>query len=97
VDRIQNPDLHYPMKTDMFGADALYQYSDLVLISHRPEMLGIQKYGPSGLPTRDLIYWHYLKVRDGEPIIAQMQNNLKHNQVLEVTQKKKQNWSTQGF
>tara|TARA_R110000751_G_scaffold298863_2_gene409073 strand:+ start:322 stop:1302 length:981 start_codon:yes stop_codon:yes gene_type:complete len=93
VDRIQNTDMHYPMKTDIFGADALYQYSDVVLVSHRPEMLGIREYGPDKLPTKDLIYWHYLKVRDGEPIIAQMLNNLKHNQVLEVAPKKKQQWN----
>lgn len=97
VDRIQNTDMHYPMKTDIFGADALYQYSDVVLVSHRPEMLGIREYGPDKLPTKDLIYWHYLKVRDGDPIIAQMVNNLKHNQVLEVAPKKKKEWSTQDF
>ena len=97
VDRIQNTDMHYPMKTDIFGSDALYQYSDVVLVSHRPEMLGIREYGPDKLPTKDLIYWHYLKVRDGDPMIAQMVNNLKHNQVLEVAPKKKKQWSDDDF
>ena len=82
-ERIQNPSLHFPSKQDIFGADACYMYSDVVLVTHRPEMLGIPRYGVKGWTTKDLLFWHYLKVREGEPCIAAMVNNLKHNEVLD--------------
>ena len=83
-ERIQNPDLHYPKKQDIFGADACYMYSDIVVVTHRPEMLGIRAYGPKRWPTDGAIFWHYLKVREGEPCIALMENNLAHNQILDA-------------
>ena len=83
VERIENVDLHYPQKSDVFGADALYQYSDLFMITHRPEMLNIALYGPNKLPVEGYVYWHFIKTRDGEPFIGQMLNNLKHNKIVE--------------
>lgn len=83
-ERIQNPDLHYPKKQDIFGADACYMYSDIVIVTHRPEMLGIRAYGPKRWPTDNAIFWHYLKVREGEPCIALMENDLAHNQILDA-------------
>jgi replicative DNA helicase len=83
VERIQNKNLHYPQKSDVFGADALYQYSDIFLVTHRPEMLNLRAYGPSDLDVRDVIYWHFLKLREGEPFIAKMRNKLKYNQVVD--------------
>jgi len=94
TERRQNSDLHYPTKADIFGADALYQYSDVVLVPHRPEMLGIREYGPNKLSTEGFIYWHYLKVRDGDPVIAKMVNDLKHNRVLEYVPPPNKAWST---
>jgi len=83
VERIQNKNLHFPMKSDVFGADALYQYSDVFMITHRPDMLKLQQYGPEDWDVDGLIYWHYLKVRDGDPLVAKMKNLLKYNQVLD--------------
>lgn len=83
TERIQNKNLHYPQKSDVFGADSLYQYSDVFMITHRPEMLNLQAYGPQDLPTKDIIYWHYIKCRDGNPFIAKMKNLLKYNQVVD--------------
>jgi len=83
VDRIQNKNLHFPMKSDVFGADALYQYSDVFMITHRPDMLKLDRYGPSDWDVDGLIYWHYLKVRDGDPMVAKMKNLLKYNRVVD--------------
>lgn len=83
VERIQNKNLHYPQKSDVFGADALYQYSDIFLVTHRPEMLNLRAYGPQDLDVRDIVYWHFLKLREGEPFIAKMRNNLKYNQIVD--------------
>lgn len=82
-ERILNKDLHYPKKRDIFGSDALWQMSDLVMVLHRPEQLGITLYGPKEAPTKDKIFFHFLKVRDGEPFIAIMDNNLKYNTITD--------------
>lgn len=81
TERIQNKNLHYPQKSDVFGADALYQYSDMFLVTHRPEMLNLPSYGPQGLPVEGVVYWHYLKTRDGAPFVAKMRNLLHVNQI----------------
>jgi hypothetical protein len=47
-------------------------------------MLGIRAYGPKRWPTDNAIFWHYLKVREGEPCIALMENDLAHNQILDA-------------
>lgn len=81
VERIQNKNLHYPQKSDVFGADALYQYSDIFMITHRPEMLNLRAYGPLDLPVEGVIYWHYIKTRDGDPAVSKMRNLLHINQI----------------
>jgi len=83
VERLQNKNLHYPQKSDVFGADALYQYSDIFMITHRPEMLNLRAYGPQDLQVANVIYWHFIKLREGEPFIAKMRNDLKYNRVLD--------------
>lgn len=47
-DRVLNPSLHYPNKTDIFAASSVYHSSDYVIISHKPCLInGIsQYYGP---------------------------------------------------
>lgn len=76
--------LQFPVKGDIFGSDALYQFSDAVIVPHRPELLGIQSYGPEGWPTGDIIYVHHLKTRDGEPQITRFRNLLKYNRLEEI-------------
>ena len=82
-ERIINSSLHFPVRRDIFGGDSLYQASDYVIVLHRPEILGIERYGLSNWPVKDLIYMHFLKVREGEPKILVFQNNLKYNSIEE--------------
>ena len=90
-DRLSNPLLHYPMKKDIFGSDAVFHGSDYVLITHKPFMLNLQTYGPNNLPIMNpmnsqqaMIYWHLIKNRDGESgLILSMLDNLKYNAVDE--------------
>jgi len=82
-ERINNPNSHYPKKQDIFGSDALYQFSDVVLVSHNPRMLGIRYYGPNKVDTEGRIFHHYLKIREGSPFIAIMRDNLKYNEVID--------------
>ena len=83
-DRINNPNMHFPMRRDIFGSDSLFQTSDYVIVLHRPELLGIEKYGPDNEPVKDRIFMHFLKNREGEPKVLRFENNLKYNRIDEV-------------
>lgn len=83
-DRKLNPKLHYPDRSDIWGSDSVYIYSDLVAVLHRPEMLGILQYGPERMPTTNKVFMHYIKCRDGEQFIAMMENDLANNQIIEI-------------
>jgi replicative DNA helicase len=83
-DRINNPSMHYPMRRDIFGSDSLFQTSDYVIVLHRPEIIGIDDYGPKKLPVKNMIYMHFLKNREGEPKILSFENNLKYNRIDEI-------------
>jgi replicative DNA helicase len=82
-DRINNPNLHFPTRRDIFGSDSLFQTSDYVIVIHRPELLGIKSYGINNWPVKDKIYMHILKNREGEPKILSFINNLKFNRIDE--------------
>ena len=83
-ERINNFLSHYPMRSDISSADALFQASDYVIVIHRPEILGIQEYGPSHLPTQNKVYLHILKNRDaGKPCILEFENDLAYNNLVE--------------
>ena len=81
--RITNPSMHFPQRKDISTSDAVYQISDLVIVLHRPEILGIRSYGPANWPVENMIYCHCIKVREGEPKILPFTNNLKYNSLEE--------------
>lgn len=84
-ERINNPLAHYPMRSDLSSSDAIFQGSDYVLALHRPELLGIQEYGPSKLPTANKVFMHILKNRDaGKPCILEFENDLMYNNLIEI-------------
>ena len=84
-ERINNPLAQYPMRSDLSSADAVFQGSDYVLVIHRPEILGIEQYGPNHLPTTNKVYMHILKNRDaGKPCILEFENDLMYNNLIET-------------
>lgn len=84
-ERINNPSMHYPMRSDISSADTIFHASDYVICIHRPELLNIQVYGPNRLPVRDKVYLHILKNRDaGECSILEFNNDLKYNNLIET-------------
>lgn len=84
-ERINNPATHYPMRSDLSSSDSIFQASDYVLIIHRPEVIGIQEYGPNRLPTYNKVYIHILKNRDaGKPCILEFENDLAFNNLIET-------------
>jgi replicative DNA helicase len=84
-DELKNQILQFPTKSDIYGGDSLYQFSDIVFIPHRPEMLNIRYYGPEKWKSKDRIFLHYLKCRESEPSITVAENLLKHNKIKEIT------------
>ena len=83
-ERINNPSVHYPMRSDLSSSDAMFQASDYVLVLHRPEIYGIHEYGPNKLPTTNKVYMHMLKNRDaGKPCILEFENDLMYNNLIE--------------
>lgn len=63
--RRDNPNLHYPMKTDIHCGNQVFWACDDVLVFHRPELLHIDKYGTKPFPmaTRGLVHCAWLKSR----------------------------------
>jgi replicative DNA helicase len=82
-DRINNPSMHYPMRSDLAASDAIFQASDYVTALSRPELLNITAYGIDRLPVKDKVYLHFLKIRDGEPFILEFENELKYGNLVE--------------
>lgn len=84
-DRINNPSMHYPMRSDISSADTIFHASDYVICIHRPELLNIQQYGPNRLLVKNKVYLHILKNRDaGECSILEFDNDLKYNNLIET-------------
>lgn len=83
IDRIKNPSMHFPMRSDLSTSDFMYQCSDYVAVIHRPETLGIQSYGTQHLPVENMLYFHLLKNREGDVGILPFVNDLKYNIINE--------------
>jgi len=87
MSRILKPMLQFPKKGDIFGSDACFQFSDVVLVLHDPYKLNIVQYGPNKWPTRGFVFGHLLKVREGIPDkVVMFHNKLEHNRLVELTQ-----------
>lgn len=62
---------NYPTAADIFGADALVQHSDMVLILNRPATSSIREYGPCKYQVMsDTVFCHFVKVRNGENMMG---------------------------
>ena len=84
-ERINNPSMHYPMRSDISSADTIFHASDYVICIHRPELLNIQQYGPNRLLVKNKVYLHILKNSDaGECAILEFDNDLKYNNLIET-------------
>ena len=58
---------NYVKDSDVYGSDALLQFSDVLIGINRPMKNDIRYYGPRGyLMTENTIAAHFLKVRNGK-------------------------------
>ena len=86
AERLTEPSQQFPKKKDLFGSSAAFMFSDVVMVSMNPEQMGLESYGPKHWPVEGKLYWHYLKVREGEPCVAVMTNKLKYSRVEDCEQ-----------
>jgi replicative DNA helicase len=83
-ERINNPTMHYPMRSDLSSSDAMFQASDYVFVIHRPEILHIFEFGVDGIPTKDMVFIFCLKQREGNVGILKFENDLAYNNLIET-------------
>ena len=76
LERIRTPQFHFPQRSDISSADTIFFASDIIIVVHRPETLGIISYGLSSLDTKDIIFLHILKDREGKQMIIKVDNRL---------------------
>lgn len=67
-ERINNPSMHYPMRSDISSADTMFHASDYVICIHRPELLNIQQYGPNRLLVKTKSTYIFLKIEMQESV-----------------------------
>lgn len=84
-ERIKVKTMQYPQKSDIFGGDALWHASDVVMAIHDPFRLNILKYGPREYPTTGLLFCHLLKVREGGPGLFVLRNETRINKFPELS------------
>lgn len=83
-ERISNNSLQYPVRSDIFGGDSVFQASDYLFVLHRPDILGIDRYGPRFINPEGYVFLHFLKNREGELSVIKFRNNLKYNRIEDI-------------
>ena len=67
-----NKEYRAPVATDIFGADAVQQFADAIILLHRPDLYGLEEYNlgvlngiPYKLETKNKIVAEVVKNREG--------------------------------
>ena len=76
TERIRNPNLHFPMKSDIYAQGEIYNACDGVFTIHQPELMGILYYGKNQYKTENLVHLQVLKMRFGKVGSVWLKNNL---------------------
>jgi replicative DNA helicase len=63
---------NYPNEADVYGSDAMLQFSDVLMAMNRPAKYHLELYGPELFQISDpnLIAFHFMKVRNGSTRIS---------------------------
>jgi len=84
--RITNPDLHYPMDSDISDSSTMAQASDILLCIHQPSILHITEYGPKHFSTDNKVFIHVVKNRffGRMGAVERYDSDLEHNNLIEL-------------
>lgn len=63
LERLRNPSLHYPMKTDIYAQAQIYNACDTVITTLIPELIGITSYTPKKYVIWDILNVSIIKNR----------------------------------
>ncbi len=63
LERLKNPSLHYPMKTDIYAQAQIYNACDTVITTLIPELIGITAYTPKKYVIWDILNVSVIKNR----------------------------------
>lgn len=88
--RIEKPQLHYPIRTDLHGSNQLFNAADNVIVFHKPSKLNIIEYGAKKLPAtlakgKFLLHGAWIKRRFGSGGNLWMIDNLEKGKIVETT------------
>ena len=89
LERIRNPEGHFPIKSDIYAQAQLFNACDTVLTIHQPELLGILFYGRKQYSTAGLMHLQVLKQRFGHVGSAWLYNALNKGRIYEFTPTRK--------
>lgn len=97
VERVRNASIgNFVKDSDVFGADALLQFTDILIGINRPAKYGITLYGPpmpfhederyrKGIPVDiNSLAVHFLKVRSGEPCLTMFQADFAKSRIIQL-------------
>ena len=71
--------------SDVFGADALLQFTDILIGINRPAKYGLSFYGPDKIPVElDTLAIHFLKVRNGEPCLTLFKTDFAKSKIHQI-------------
>lgn len=86
-ERIKNPDMHFPVKSDIYAQAQLYNACDNVLTITQPELLGIMVYSRRKLSTALMVHLQVLKQRFGKVGNVWLKNAFERGQLIPYTPK----------
>ncbi len=85
-ERLYTVTLQKPVKSDIMFSEKISWGCDTICILHRPEILGIDKYGINKVNSKDYVELRAIKNNYGEIGVILMKNDLINGRFLEVNQ-----------
>jgi len=75
---------NYLFDSDLYGADALLQHTDILVMINRPAKYNLKYYGPEQFEVhQNLLAFHFNKVRNGDPRLIFFQAQFEYMRVQE--------------
>lgn len=82
---------NFPTTSDVFGADALLQHSDILIALNQPSRYYINVYGPEKfVMEKDTLAMHFLKTRNGDNTLCFFDAKFEHMSIVEIVPPTKQ-------
>ena len=83
-ERIKQPEVQYPIKSDIYAQGEIYNACDGVFTIYQPELAGILYYGKNRLLTHKLVHLQVLKMRFGRVGSIWLKNELERGLLTQL-------------